>query len=97
MLLHIGENVSIPLSGLLFIVNERGITPRTRAFIERAKEERRYMHAGGKPKCYAVVREHNREVVYESMLASSTLEKRLHDETTRKYLTDRSVVIVEDT
>ena len=96
MLLHIGENVSIPLTGLLFIVNERGMTPRTRAFVELARAEHRYMHAGGKPKCYVVARERNREVVYESMLSSATLEKRLRDETARKYLTERSVVIVED-
>ena len=96
MLLHIGENVSLPLDRLLFILNERGVTPRTRAFIEQAKAEHRYMRSGGKPKCYAVVQEHGREVVYESMLASSTLEKRLRDEAARKYLTEQSVVIVED-
>ena len=96
MLLHIGENVSIPLDRLLFILNERGITPRARAFVEQARAEHRYTRAGGKPKCYAVVREYGREVVYESMLSSATLEKRLRDEASRRYLTEQSVVIVED-
>ncbi len=96
MLLHIGENVSIPLDRLLFILNERGITPRARAFVELARQEHRYMRAGGAPKCYVVVRERGREVVYESMLASTTLEKRLRDELSRKYLVEQSVIIVED-
>ena len=97
MLLHIGENVSVPLDGLLFILNDRGITPRAQAFVAQARSEHRYMRAGGRAKSYVVVRERGREVVYESLLASSTLEKRLRDEIARKYLTRQSVVIVEET
>ena len=95
MLLHIGENVSIPLERLLFILNGGGMGAGTRAFVERAKKEHRLMRCAGEAKSYLVVRERGREVIYASPIASATLEKRLRDEINRKYLNEAAVVIVE--
>ena len=95
MLLHLGGNVSVPLERLLFVLNDRGMTPRTRAYVERAKREHRYNSCAGTPKAYAVVQERGKEIVYASMIASATLEKRWRDETGRRYLLDTAVVSVE--
>ncbi|MEG1756298.1 MAG: hypothetical protein RRZ24_03740 [Clostridia bacterium] len=95
MLLHIGENVSISLDRLLFVLNDRGMTPWTRKYIDKAKKERRYMNCAGAPKAYLVVHAHGREFVYASMIASSTLEKRWREEISRCYLNDRALVTMD--
>lgn len=95
MLLHIGENISVPLERLLFIVNGRNMLPPTSAFVEKAKKERRYHGCTGQPKAYAVVQERGREVIYASMIAPSTLQKRWRDEIERRYLSDVAVVTME--
>lgn len=94
MLLHIGENRSIPLTQILFVLNERGISPATRAYVERAKRDRRYENCAGKPKSYVVASERGREVVHASMIASATLEKRWRDEILRRYLLEEAVLTV---
>lgn len=92
MLLHIGADASVPLDKLLFVLNERGMTPETRSYIDRARAEHRYTPCTGKPKSYVVAKERGREAVYESILAASTLEKRLRDEQTHAYLEEAAVV-----
>ncbi len=88
MQLHIGGDRSIPLDRLLFILNERGMTVRTRAYVEQAKQTRRYMKCEtGKPKSYAVSLEHGREVVYATNIASATLEKRWRQAITHEDVT----------
>ena len=96
MLLHIGENMGIPLERVLFVLNERGIMPTTRAFVNRARRERRYVGCAGKPKSYVIVSEHGREVVHASMIASATLEKRWREEICRRYLNEAAVLTVTD-
>ncbi len=96
MLLHIGQNIGIPLERVLFVLNERGIMPGTRAYVNRARRERRYVGCTGRPKCYVVASEHGREVVHASMIASATLEKRWRDEICRRYLNEAAVLTVTD-
>ncbi len=96
MLLHIGADVGIPLERILFVLNERGMTPLSRAYLERARRERRYVPCAGKAKSYVVLRERGREKVLASHIASSTLEKRWRDEISRAYLSDAAVLSVSD-
>lgn len=96
MLLHIGENVGVPLERVLFVLNAADITPVTRAFVDRARRSRRYMACTGKPKSYVVVSERGREQVYASMIASSTLEKRWRDEICRRYLNSVAVLTITE-
>ena len=39
MLLHIGADVSIPLDKILFVINDKGMTAPSKAYIERARKE----------------------------------------------------------
>ena len=96
MLLHIGENRSIPLSQILFVLNGREIMPGTKAYVDRARRERRYEACAGKPKSYVVAAERGRTVVHASMIASATLEKRWRDEIDRRYLLEEAVLTVTD-
>ena len=96
MLLHIGADVSIPLDRILFVLNERGMTPPTKAYIERARRERRLTLCAGKVKSYVVLRERGREKVFASHIASSTLEKRWKSEIGREYLRDVAVLTVSE-
>ena len=96
MLLHLGGDVSVPLDKLLFIVNERGMTPTTRAYIERAKKGRRYESCAGKPKSYAVSVLHGRETVHASNIASATLEKRWRQSISGGDLSEATLLITED-
>lgn len=96
MLLHIGADVSIPLDRILFVLNERGMTPPTRAYIERARRERRLTPCAGKVKSYVVLRERGKEKVFASHIASSTLEKRWRSEVGREYLNDVAVLTVSE-
>ena len=96
MLLHIGENIGVPLERVLFVLNDTGLTPATRAYLARARRERRYLACAGKPKCYVVASEHGREIVHASMIASATLEKRWRDEIARRYLNEEAVLTVTE-
>lgn len=96
MLLHIGADVGVPLERVLFVLNERGMTPLTRAYLDRAKRERRLVPCLGKPKSYVVLRERGKEKIVASHIASSTLEKRWRDEISRAYLHDAAVLSVSD-
>ncbi len=96
MLLHIGADVSVPLERILFVLNERGMSPATRAYLDRAKRERRFVPCAGKPNSYVVLRERGRERILASHIASSTLEKRWKDEIGRAYLKSAAVLTVSD-
>lgn len=96
MLLHLGADVSVPLDKLLFVVNERGMTPTTRAYIERAKKARHYEACAGKPKSYAVSVEHGREVVHASNIASATLEKRWRESIGGADLSEAALLITQE-
>ena len=96
MLLHIGADVSIPLDRILFVLNERGMTPPTRAYIERARRDRRLTPCAGKVKSYIVLRERGKEKVFASHIASSTLEKRWRSEIGREYLNHVAVLTVSE-
>ena len=96
MLLHIGADVSIPLDKILFIINEACITPPTKAYIDRARRERRLTPCAGKVKSYVVLRERGREKVFASHIASATLEKRWKSEICREYLNDVAVLTVSE-
>ena len=97
MLLHIGGDVSVPLKGLVCILNDTGLMPETKAYIARLKQRRRYKKCEGRPKCYVLVNERGREVVYASPIAAATLEKRLKNEIRHAYLRECAVLtILED-
>ncbi len=94
MLLHIGADVSIPLDKILFVLNEKGMTPPTKAFLDRARRERRFTPCAGKAKSYVVLRERGRERVFASHIASATLEKRWKSEICREYLNEIAVLTI---
>jgi hypothetical protein len=96
MLLHIGADVSIPLDRIIFVLNTCGMMPTTKAYIEKARKERRLTPCTGKVKSYVVLRERGREVVYASHIASSTLEKRWKSEIGREYLGEVAVLTISD-
>lgn len=77
MLLHIGGGVSVPLERLICVLNVRALSDETRRFIERARQEHRYQGCAGKPKSYLLINGRGgREMVYESVIAATTLQKR---------------------
>jgi len=96
MLLHIGADVSIPLDRSWFVLNTRGMMPTTKAYVDKARRDRRYTPCAGKVKSYVVLRERGREVVYASHIASSTLEKRWRSEIDREYLNEVAVLTISD-
>lgn len=96
MLLHIGADVSIPLDKILFVINERGMTPPTKAYIDRARKERRLTPCAGKPKSYIVLRERGKDKVFASHIATSTLEKRWKSEISREYLNEIAVLTISE-
>lgn len=97
MQLHIGEDVSIPLGGLICVLNRTGMMPDTEAYIARAKKRRRFRNCRGEAKSYLLVNEHGREVVYASPIAAATLEKRLRAEVHRDWVRECAVLtILED-
>lgn len=96
MLLHIGDNVSIPLERVLFIINARNMMPETERYIRRMQKTNHMIAAcKGKPKSYIVTRERTRDTVYASLIAPATLEKRWKSEINREYLLDAAVVSVD--
>lgn len=96
MQLHIGADVSIPLDKILFVINEKGMTPPTKAFVEKARRERRFTACVGKVKSYVVLRERGRERVVASHIASATLEKRWKSEIGREYLNEIAVLTISE-
>ena len=92
MQLHIGEDVSIPLSGLICVLNGTGMMPDTEAYIARAKKRRHFRSCRGAVKSYLLVNEHGREVVYASPIAAATLEKRLRSEVRRDWVLECSAL-----
>ena len=96
MLLHIGADVSIPLDKILFVINEKGITQLTKAYLDRAKKERRLTPCAGKAKSYIVLRERGKEKIVASHIASSTLEKRWKSEISREYLNEIAVLTISE-
>ena len=96
MLLHIGDNVAIPLERVLFIINARRMMPDTEQYIRRMERTDHMVSAcRGRPKSYIVTRERTRDTVYASLIAPATLEKRWRDEISRSYLRDTAVVSVD--
>lgn len=92
MLLHIGADQAVPLDKLKFILNARGMTPLTAAFIERAKQEHRFTACAGRAKSYVAAEERGREIVYASPLTAGTLEKRLRGEISHQTLSEAAVL-----
>ena len=96
MHLHIGADVSIPLDKILFVLNDKGMMPSTRAFIDRARKERRFTPCAGKIKSYVVLKERGRERIFASHIASATLEKRWRSEIGRAYLNEVAVLTISE-
>jgi hypothetical protein len=96
MQLHIGADVSIPLDKVLFVLNEKGMTPSSKAFIEKARKERRLTPCVGKANSYVVLKERGRDRVFASHIASATLEKRWKSEVDREYLNEVAVLTISD-
>ena len=95
MVLHIGEDQTVPVDKLIMIANAAGMTPATRAYINRAIKERRYAACQGAVKAYVLVDERKRIMVYASMIAPATLERRLADSISRKGLFEAAVLTAE--
>ena len=70
MFLHIGDNVSIPLSSIVCVLNAAGLSESTAAYIARAKQRKRFRACKGALKCYLIVNEHGLEYVYASPISS---------------------------
>jgi len=96
MLLHIGADVSIPLDKILFVVNDKGMTQPTKAYLDRARKERRLTPCADKAKSYIVLRERGKEKVFASHIASRTLEKRWKSEISREYLNEVAVLTISE-
>ena len=96
MQLHIGADVSVPLDKVLFVLNDLGMTPPTKAFIEKARKERRLTPCAGKAKSYVVLKERGKERVFASHIASATLEKRWKSEIGREYLSEFAVLTISE-
>ena len=89
--LHIGNDVSVPLDEIIMILNERSAMDATRDYIVEAKKKRRFINCRGTVKSFVFVRERGREVVYASPIASSTLQKRISEELSYKWLSEVAV------
>lgn len=96
MQLHIGADVSIPLDKILFVLNDKGMMPSTKAFIDKARRERRFTPCAGKVKSYVVLKERSRMRIFASHIASVTLEKRWRSEIGRKYLNEVAVLTISE-
>jgi len=96
MQLHIGADVSVPLDKVMCVLNDSGMTPPTRAFVEKARKERRLTPCAGKVKSYVVLKERGRERVFASHIASATLEKRWKSEIGREYLNEVAVLTISE-
>ena len=95
MQLHIGEDVSIPLAGLICVLNGTDMMPDTEAYIAQAKKRRRFRNCRGAVKSYLLVKEYGREVVYASPIAATTLEKRLRAEVRRDWVLECSALDIK--
>ena len=95
MVLHLGEDVAIPVERLIMIINALNMTPEMAAYVERSRRERRFSNCRGRAKAYVLVRERGKDRIYASMISSSTLYKRLEDAITRRSLFDAAVVSAE--
>ena len=96
MLLHIGADVSITLDKILFVVHDKGMTQPTKAYLDRARRERRFSPCAGKAKAYVVVRGRGKEKVFASHIASSTLEKRWKSGINREYLNGTAILTISE-
>lgn len=95
MVLHLGDDLTIPIDKLIMIISVAGMMPMTRAYVEKAVKERRYRDCQGKAKSYALVRERGKDVIYASMIAPATLYKRLDDSISRRGVFEAAVLTVE--
>ena len=98
MVLHLGEDLAIPVDQILMIINATNMTPELAAWTEGFKKNRRYVACQGKPKAFALVRERGktRDRLYASSIAAATLQKRLNDTISRKWLFEAAVLSVEE-
>lgn len=79
MYLPIGNDLSVRTSTVvgIFDMDNTTTSKRTRDFLTRAQKEGQLVSCDDLPKSYIVTVEYGMMRVYESTLASSTLEKRL--------------------
>ncbi len=66
----------MPLQRVILLLNEKGMTRETKAYLLRAKAEHRFTPCAGRAKSYLVVRERGREQIVASPISSATLQKR---------------------
>ena len=98
MVLHLGEDLAIPVEQLLMILNGTNMTPELAAWVEGFKKQRRFTACQGKAKSYALVRMPGKrgDRLYASSIAAATLHKRLNDTIARKDLFETAVLTVEE-
>ena len=96
MLLHIGDDVGIPLEKLICVLNGKTLSPESRAVIDRVKKERvSYFSCGRKPKSYVLVRGSGTHLqVYESVIASTTLQRRWRSACLHEQIEELAVLSV---
>ncbi len=78
MLLHLGGGVSVRGADMVTVIDGAGLTEDTRYLIACARAEERYRGAAA-PKCYVIVRENGRNLVYGAAVAVRTLKKRIEE------------------
>lgn len=95
MLVHIGGGVSVSLERLICVLGARALSEDTRRLIERARLEHRYQGCAGRPKSYLLLRGRGgREMVYESVIAPATLQKRWRSACLHEQLQEIAVLSV---
>ena len=79
MYLPIGNDLSVRTSTIvgIFDMDNTTTSPRTRDFLQKAQKEGQLISCDDLPKSYIVTVEYGMTRIYESTLASATLEKRI--------------------
>ncbi len=81
MFIHIGDNIAIPLKGIVGVFDLEGttITGSTRDFLKIAEEEGFVTTVSGKmPRSFIVSEQNKQSAVYVTPISVSTIKKRIN-------------------
>lgn len=81
MFIHIGDNIAIPLKGIVGVFDLEGttITKDTREFLKVAEEEGFVNTVSNKmPRSFIVTEQNKQSVVYVTPISVSTIKKRIN-------------------
>lgn len=79
MYLQIGNDMMVKKSTIIgiFDMDNTSVSRRTKLFLKKAQQEGAIIPCDDLPKSYILAREYGMDRVYESVLSSATLEKRM--------------------